>query len=129
MKRRSFLRTLLEVAGLLALPSPPALARPRPILLQTSPVAGFQYHDGETVWPLLRAGDPLALIREPDNPHDPKAVRVEWKGQKLGYVPRAENHAVAQLLDWNERLESRIARLHESPDPWKRIELAVEMIF
>lgn len=128
MKRRSFLRSLLEMAGLVALPAPPAHARPRPVLLQTSPVAGFQYHDGEAVWPLLRAGDPLALIREPGNPHDPKAVRVEWEGHKLGYVPRTENVAVVQMLDRGDRLEARIAHLIESPSPWQRVKTEIWLV-
>lgn len=31
----------------------------RKLLLQASPVAGFQYHDGEAAWPFIREGDPL----------------------------------------------------------------------
>lgn len=104
----------------------PAPARDR-ILLQISPVAGFQYHAGESVWPFMRTGDAVSLAREPDNPHDPNAVRVEWKGHKLGYVPRVENTAVAQLLDRDEALSARIARLAESSDPWERVELEVHL--
>ena len=61
------------------------------ILLQDSPLAGFQYHAGKAVWPQLRVGDALTLVREPDNAHDARAVRVEWQGRKIGYVPRREN--------------------------------------
>ena len=35
-----------------------------------------------------RVGATAALIPEPDNPHDPDAVRVEIEGQKVGYLPR-----------------------------------------
>ena len=34
------------------------------------------------------AGAALSLVREPDNAYDPRAVRVDWQGHKLGYVPR-----------------------------------------
>jgi hypothetical protein len=70
-----------------------ALAGEVRILVQSSPLAGFQYHAGEALWQEMREGDRLALVREADNPHDGNAVRVEWRGQKLGYLPRAENRS------------------------------------
>ena len=90
-----------------------------------SPLAGFQYHQGEKAWRRLRAGTPLELVREPDNPYDPRAVRVDWRGRKLGYIPRRENTAVSQLLDKNQSLTARIVRLRISDDPWERIEFVV----
>ncbi|WP_324778719.1 HIRAN domain-containing protein [Thiobacillus sedimenti] len=95
------------------------------ILLQDSPLAGFQYHAGRTLWPQLREGDVLTLVREPHNPHDPKAVRVEWHGQQIGYVPRRENADVARLLDRGEVLEARIVRLSEGRDPWSRVRFEI----
>jgi len=95
------------------------------ILVQNSPLAGFQYYDGKELWEQMKVGDALALIREPDNPHDPQAVRVEWHGRKLGYVPRKENEAVARQLDHGNRLQARIVRLSKHRDPWKRIEFEV----
>jgi hypothetical protein len=95
------------------------------ILVQSSPVAGFQFHEGKQVWDQLKVGDPLTLVREPANPHDARAVRVEWNGHMLGYVPRAENDAVARQLDRGNKLEARIVRLTRHRDPWKRIEFEV----
>jgi hypothetical protein len=95
------------------------------ILIQSSPVAGFQFHEGKQLWGQLRVGDPLTLVREPGNPHDARAVRVEWNGHMLGYVPRAENDAVARQLDRGNKLEARIVRLTKHRDPWKRIEFEV----
>jgi hypothetical protein len=91
------------------------------ILLQESPLAGFQFHEGKRVWPALRVGDALDLKREADNSHDGRAVRVEWRGHFLGYVPRADNQAVARLLDQGTPLEARIVRLRESRNPWQRV--------
>jgi hypothetical protein len=125
MKRRNFLASLLGVAA--ALPAAKtAAAVPRRILIQESPLAGFPYHEGETLWPSLRAGDALALVRETNNLHDPRAVRVDWQGHTLGYIPRVENTAIAQMLDRGERLTARIVRLYVAPDPWKQVTLAVE---
>ncbi|MFO7543575.1 MAG: HIRAN domain-containing protein [Thiobacillus sp.] len=91
------------------------------ILLQDSPLAGFQYHAGKALWPQLRVGDTLILIREPDNAHDAKAVRVEWQGHKIGYVPRRENADVARFMDDGHPLAARINRLAEGRDPWSRV--------
>jgi hypothetical protein len=95
------------------------------ILLQDSPLAGFQYHAGKSLWPNLRVGDALTLIREPDNPHDARAVRVEWRGSKIGYVPRRENADVARFMDGGQVLEARISRLAEGRDPWSRVRFEV----
>ena len=91
------------------------------MLLQSSPLAGFQYHEGGTLWAQMKVGDALVLNREPQNAHDRNAVRVEWQGRMLGYVPRADNAAVARLLDRGNRLEARIVRLQESRNPWERV--------
>jgi hypothetical protein len=95
------------------------------ILLQDSPLAGFQYHAGKVLWPQMRVGDALTLVREPDNPHDARAVRVEWQGHKIGYVPRRENADVARLLDRGQVLAARISRLAEVRDPWSRVRFEI----
>ena len=95
------------------------------ILIQSSPVAGFQFHEGKQLWDQLKVGDALVLVREPTNPYDARAVRVEWSGHMLGYVPRAENDAVARQLDRGNKLEARIVKLTKHRDPWKRIEFEV----
>lgn len=91
------------------------------ILLQASPLAGFQYYGGKQVWAEMREGDALELVREPQNAYDPRAVRVEWHGIKLGYVPRRDNEAVARLMDRGTRLEARISRLSPGRNPWQRV--------
>lgn len=95
------------------------------ILLQDSPLAGFQYHAGKALWPQMKVGDALTLIREPDNPHDAKAVRVEWQGHTIGYVPRRENADVARFIDGGRMLVARITRLAEVRDPWSRVRFEI----
>ena len=89
------------------------------------PLAGFRYGEAADVWPLLRQGDALQLLREPDNAHDPNAVRVEWQGRKLGYVPRRDNAALAWGLDRGTPLQARVSRLVEHANPARRIEFEV----
>lgn len=95
------------------------------ILLQSSPLAGFRYYEGKQLWSEIKVGDALQLVRESDNPHDPNAVRVEWQGHKLGYVPRADNEALARFMDRGSKAEARITRLKKSRNPWQRMEFEV----
>lgn len=95
------------------------------LLVQSSPLAGYRYGEGAEVWPLLREGDALALVPEPGNVHDANAVRVEWRGRKLGYVPRRENAALAWGLARGTPLRARVSRLVEHPNPARRIEFEV----
>jgi hypothetical protein len=95
------------------------------MLVQSSPLAGSQYYAVGEQWREMRVGDPLDLIREPDNRYDNKAIRVEWRGHKLGYVPRAENRAVAAAMDQGDKLVARIAKLTEHANPWRRVEFEV----
>jgi hypothetical protein len=95
------------------------------LLVQEAPLAGYRYAAAAEVWPLLRVGDALELSREPDNPHDANAVRVEWRGRKLGYVPRRQNAALAWGLDRGEPLRARISRLEPHPNPARRVRFEV----
>lgn len=118
----------LLVAGAIALVQPATAqennARVR-ILVQSSPLAGFRHGQAAEVWPDLRAGDNLQLVREPDNAFDPSAVRVEWRGRMLGYVPRRDNEALAWALDRGETLRARISRAEWHPNPARRIAFEV----
>lgn len=98
------------------------------MLVQSSPLAGFQYYTGQVHWEAMQVGDALTLVREPDNPHDSRAVRLEWRGEKLGYLPRAENRSVAEELDRGGRVEARIAALREHRNPWKRVLIEVFVV-
>ena len=91
------------------------------VLVQSSPLAGFQYYAGAVRWDEMKVGDALVLVRESGNVHDANAVRVEWHGEKLGYLPRAENGAVAVELDRGGKVEARIARLQRHRNPWQRV--------
>lgn len=80
-------------------------------MVQNAPLAGFVYHDGKSVWERMKSGDRLALVREPANPHDANAVRLDWQGHVLGYVPRRDNSDLARQMDFGARPEARITRL------------------
>jgi hypothetical protein len=120
-------RSLILLACLAGLSAQPRAESIR-VLVQSSPLAGFQFYAGRELWDEMKAGDALVLVREPDNTHDANAVRVEWRGRKLGYLPRAENRAVAEEMDRGGRVTARIARLNRHLDPWKRIQIEVFVV-
>jgi hypothetical protein len=91
------------------------------IIVQQSPLAGFQFYDGKALWEDMKVGDALTLVRERDNPHDANAVRVEWNGNRLGYVPRRENADVARQMDRGAPVKARIVKLTQARNPWQRI--------
>ena len=119
-------RCLLSVCAFLLAAT--AQAQTVKILVQSSPLAGFQYHEAQDIWSQLKVGDALTLVREAANPHDANAVRVEWRGHMLGYLPRKENRAVAAEMDHGTPVAARIARLREDSDPWRRVLIEVYVV-
>ena len=95
------------------------------IVVQSSTLAGFRHHAATELWSELRVGDSLELTREADNPHDANAVALAWRGHKLGYVPRRDNAVLAWSLDRGDKLQARISRLTQHPNPARRIEFEV----
>lgn len=119
------LLALLAGAGTLPIPFG------REITLLECQVAGTGYVDLDAVEPALAPGQRLALVREPDNPHDALAVRVQdGAGRKLGYLPRARNEVIARLLDAGKRLEARLDAKAWSDDDrgWLRLDVAVLLV-
>ncbi|MDQ6954051.1 MAG: HIRAN domain-containing protein [Mariprofundaceae bacterium] len=126
MNRRGFLQVISQ--GILYLPLVPAAALSMPqrrVIVQQSPVAGFQYHQGEKNFHRLCLGTALHLKREADNKYDKNAVAVFYKDNKLGFVPRADNTAIAQMLERGEQLFTRIVKLEQSKSPWDRVRFEV----
>lgn len=97
------------------------------LLIQSSPLAGSQYHELTGIVNQIRPGDALMLEREPDNPHDPNAIRVLWQGHMLGYVPRRENKAVARAMDRDQPLIARVVALRPDESPWRRLRFEISM--
>lgn len=58
--------------------------------LRVVPVAGVTFRPGAVEDASFEPGRRLALVREPENEHDPNAVAI-WNGERTlqaGYVPR-----------------------------------------
>lgn len=87
---------------------------PKPVtLLQEAHLA----NSGRRVWGYLREGETLRFKRESGNQRDKNAIEVQRPLGKLGYLPRAANTTLAQMLDLRLTLKAEITRLKESADP------------
>ena len=91
------------------------------IVVQNAPLAGFIHYDGRDVWERIRVGDRLDLVRERDNAHDANAVRLEWQGRMLGYVPRKDNSDLARQMDFGAPVHARVTELIRSRNGRNRI--------
>ena len=96
----------------------------------------------ERVYKLLEEGDPVTLVREPENPVDEYAIRLEiardcdpgpelperlqtFAGQKIGYIPRGTvNKIFARLMDAGKLLYG-VVRIKEAQNDWHRIVVKV----
>lgn len=50
-------------------------------------VAGVQYSDYQKIKGPVKIGTVLRAMREPKNPHDPKAIALYYGAHRIGYVP------------------------------------------
>jgi hypothetical protein len=90
--------------------------------IRVVPVAGVSYRVDALDDPSFDPGQPIALVPEPDNEHDPNAVAI-WNADRtlqLGYVPRdvaAELRGDEQALSlW--RVDGGLRVLIAPADAW-----------
>lgn len=100
-------------------------------------VVGFSFRKHRFLCPApqndtlaVRAGDPVLLVREHDNPHDPNAIAILWQnGEKLGYIRRSIAACLAPVLDRGVLFTGVVAAClgHFRPDD-ERIHVRLERI-
>jgi len=128
MNRRRLLKIIVRGAAYAPLvPAITLAAPPRRVVVQQSPIAGFQYYQGEQIFDHLHVGTPLSLVRDAGNKYDDKAVAVYAADAKLGFVPRSDNCAISQLMDRGEKLSAKVVALDNSRTPWDRIRFEVAL--
>lgn len=87
-------------------------------------VAGERYRQDAVA--RCRAGQIVALLHEPDNIHDDRAIRViSQSGEHIGYVPRG-NWVARAMIDEGRRPHARIHRI-EGDFPELNVVLDVEI--
>ncbi len=80
-------------------------------------IAGVSFEGRQDVIAGLRAGAPLELLRQPDNPHDPNAIAVHYGTLQLGFFNRRLAAHIAPLIDAGARYRARIASLTGASTP------------
>ena len=69
-----------------------------------------------------------AVIREPDNPHDPNAIRVSLFGiHHVGYLPRDAARRIAPLMDAGRTFLSEFVRVTRYP-PHERVGMMLRIV-
>ncbi len=115
----------------------------RDIFLLGTFAAGADYTDQiDLIYDLLEEGDPITMIREPENPYDEFAIRLEiahrgdpgpelperllvYEGVKIGYIPRGTvNKVFARLMDAGKLLYG-VIRAKETIGRYHRIVVKV----
>jgi hypothetical protein len=76
-------------------------------------IAGYRYYVDDH--PPVHVGDSVAFRAEPTNEHDPNAVLIAAKDQRIGYVNRLQAPA---FLDWfdNWSINAVVERINGTPD-------------
>ena len=98
----------------------------RDIYLFDTYVAGTSHIEGiENIGESLKEGDRLVFYREPENEHDPQAIRIEnLKGEKIGYVPRKDNVIFSRLMDAGKVLFAKVIE-KEMKGKWLKIKIKI----
>ncbi|MDU6783160.1 HIRAN domain-containing protein [uncultured Peptoniphilus sp.] len=98
----------------------------RDIYLFDTYVAGTSHIEGiENIGESLKEGDRLVFYREPENEHDPQAIRIEnLNGEKIGYVPRKDNVVFSRLMDAGKVLFAKVIE-KEMKGKWLKIKIKI----
>jgi len=98
-----------------------ALTSPFETAAWTTHVAGLPHHKPVG---LPAVGDEVNLEPEPTNPHDPNAIKVLWKTQFIGYIPkdftsfiRSQNLSVLHIVDVDMKRRWKEIKLSTKIEP------------
>ena len=95
------------------------------ILALESIVAGTSYLNlKEIEKEIIPKETELILKREPDNKFDKFDIKVLYKNNKLGYIPKSKNQTIARLMDVGKQFYAKVAT-KEWEGKWLRMDLEV----
>ena len=91
--------------------------------MRTYSIVGMNYIKTEDVVAALAVGTPVILAREPNNEFDKNAIAVWVNGQKVGFLPKKQNAALAAFIDQSggDWVEPHDGKMAEDSDPFKLI--------
>jgi hypothetical protein len=94
-------------------------------------IAGVQHRVGAAaVLSRLVEEDELELVPEPDNKFDPNAIRIEYEGNHVGYVPKKFSSQVSALIEAHgvEALLCVVTTINPSGKPCELCEVEIIQI-
>ncbi|MBV7434143.1 HIRAN domain-containing protein [Cardiobacteriaceae bacterium TAE3-ERU3] len=97
---------------------------PQPIV-ERVPIAGLQYYRANDLVQFMDRGDTLDLVQEPGNPHDPNAIMVEWRHNKIGYIPSEEAKNVRKLLKRHKCICAKITEIDPAANERRWVKLNI----
>lgn len=102
----------------------------REVFLLDINVAGTGYCDKiEEIFPLLKDGMVLKMLRDPKNKYDKFAIGIYYGETRIGWVPRALNTVISRLMDAGKAFFCRITSLDgEEENQWKDIKCKIYMV-
>lgn len=98
----------------------------RDIYLFDTYVAGTSHIDDiKEIGDKLQEDERLVFYREPENEHDPQAIRIEnLNKEKIGYVPRQDNIIFSRLMDAGKILFAKVIEKELRGD-WLKIRIKI----
>lgn len=67
------------------------------------------------------------FVREPNNEADTWAIKIEYEGQKIGYMPADKNEMLARLMDGGKTLQGTLLE-YELQGNWWKIYFEVSLV-
>ena len=87
-------------------------------------VAGTSFRSLKEAEPLINLQTVFKLKREQDNEFDKKAVAIYFDEEKIGYVPKAKNEVIANLMDAGKRFSAKLISKEWEGD-WLKLDIEV----
>ena len=95
------------------------------ILALESIVAGTSYLNLQEIEKeIIPKETELTLQREPENEFDKFAIKLLYKNNKLGYIPKSKNQTIARLMDVGKQFYAKVLA-KEWEGKWLRMDLEV----
>ena len=99
------------------------------IFLKSFYVAGFSYYQGALVFSDMKIGSRIDLIGDEDNKHDDYAVELQFKGKKIGYIPKSDNQEISKIIKSGyDIFEAVIQQLSPEEHPEHQVRVAVFVV-
>lgn len=88
-------------------------------------IAGVRFHELNSVIDEIAEGNKLTLIPEPSNKFDPNAVKIEYQGFMLGYVPKRISSEVVAMIEVGKEVKCILTELNKNADPWEKVKVEI----